>query len=294
MVLGQDGNHLVNLLAILAIIFVLFKFIYVIYTMSGLDVAAYREHIFYKFILPANLSILLSQPWAIFTYMFMHDGVMHILGNLLWLWAFGFIMQDLMGNGKLIPVFIYGGLGGGILFVLAYNLFPRLSPEFATLEGASAGVMAVAIATTTLAPGYRIFPMLNGGFPIWELTLIFVIIDFAGLPVKNTGGHLAHLGGGLIGFLFIHQLRRGKDWSSWMNNFFDWVGDLFNPRKKPGKRTGQSHFYKIGGTNPYRKVPNINQQRIDSLLDKINQKGYRSLTEEEKEILKRASEDDNL
>src|ERR1700730_12845319 len=156
MVLGQDGNHLVNLIAILAIVFVLFKFIYILYTMSGLDEAAYKEHIFSNFILPANLTALLNRPWTIFTYMFMHDGVMHILGNLLWLWAFGFIMQDLTGNGKIIPVFLYGGLAGGILFVLAYNLFPRLSPDFVTLEGASAGVMAVDVATTMLAPGYRI------------------------------------------------------------------------------------------------------------------------------------------
>lgn len=233
--------------------------------------------------------------------MFVHDvgfeGVFHALGNLLWLWAFGYIMQDLAGNGKIIPLFIYGGLAGAVFFLLSYNIFPRLVAvsDLTTLRGAAAGVMAIAIATTMLAPDYRIFPMLNGGIPLWVLTVIFIIIEFATIPVGNTGSHISIIAGSAMGILFIYQMRKGKDWGAWMNTFFDWVGNLFNPdkpRKLPAAK--QKYFYKVGKTSPYRKVPNVTQKRIDEILDKINQKGFRFLTEEEKEILKRASEDDNL
>jgi membrane associated rhomboid family serine protease len=297
MILGQDGNHLVNLIVTIAVAFMIFKLIFVIYHLAELNKEAYYTHIFDWFILPADFSRVMTRPWTLLTYMFMHDGVFHVLGNLLWLWAFGFIMQDLAGNGKIIPVFLYGGLAGGIFFLLSYNIFPKLVvvSDLATLQGASAGVMAIAVATTMLAPDYRIFPMLNGGIPLWVLTIIFVIVDFATIPGNNTGGHIAHIGGGAMGFLFIYQMRRGNDWSAWMNTFFDWVGNLFNPdkpRKSPAAK--QKYFYKVGKTSPYKKVPNVTQKRIDEILDKINQKGYRFLTDEEKEILKRASEDDNL
>ncbi len=298
MMLGQDGNSLVILLVILAVVFCIFKFIHVALWMSGMTEAelavAYRENIFNWLNLPANLNTLVTRPWTIITYMFMHDGVWHFLGNVLWLWAFGYILQDLTGNRKLIPIFLYGGMAGALVFLLTYNIIPRLPVVGTTLEGASAGVMAVAIATTVLAPSYRIFPMLNGGIPLWVLTIIFVIIDFASIPVSNTGGHIAHLAGAAIGFVFIKQLQRGSDWSDWMNKFFDWVANLFNPAKKEWKKTArQSYYYKTEGTQPFKKIPNITQKRVDDILDKINQRGYRSLTDEEKEILKRASEADN-
>ena len=107
--------------------------------------------------------------------MFTHEGVWQLIGTLLWLWGFGYILQDLTGNSKLIPVYIYGGLAGAILFILTSNLIPQyyaVANEAMPLIGGGAAVMAVALATTTLAPGYRIFPMLNGGIPLWVLTLI--------------------------------------------------------------------------------------------------------------------------
>ena len=239
MVLGQDGNSLVMLLAILVIVFCIFKFIYVCYHLAGLNVNAYRPNVFNWFAVPADISKLATRPWTLLTYMFMHDGVFHLLGNLLWLWAFGYILQDLAGNRKLIPIFLYGGFAGALVYIVSFNLFPVFaqSVNVSTLEGASAGVMAVAIATTTLAPDYRIFPMINGGISLWVLTVIFVIIDFASIPGTNGGGHIAHLAGAATGFLFVLQLRKGRDYSTWMNSFFDWCANLFNPEKKSWKKT---------------------------------------------------------
>ena len=225
--------------------------------------------------------------------MFVHTGILHILGNMLWLWGFGYIMQDLTGNKKIIPVFIYGGLVGALTYILAYNVFPVFEAQlpYSAALGASAGIMAIAVATTMIAPGFRIFPMLNGGIPLWVLTSLYLVIDLATIPRDNPGGHIAHLGGALMGFIFMVAFRKGYDWSEWMNNFYDWVNNLFNPDKpKKGKDIKKELFYK-SSSNPYKKTPNVTQQRIDDILDKINQKGYSYLTEEEKELLKRASEE---
>jgi len=213
---------------------------------------------------------------------------------MMWLWAFGYIMQDLTGNRKIVAIYVYGCIAGAIAFMLAYNFIPSLKVHIptATAFGASAGVMAVAVSTTIVSPDFRIFPMLNGGIPLWVLTLLFVIIDLSTIPIANTAEYFSHVAGGAMGFLFIFLLRRGYDWSDWMNNFFDWVGNLFNPDKpKRGRNIRTEMFYKKT-RQPYKKTPNITQQRIDEILDKINQKGYRFLTDEEKELLKRASEED--
>jgi hypothetical protein len=180
--------------------------------------------------------------------------------------------------------------------MLTFNLIPPLKENISVSQayGASAGIMAIAIAATTLAPNFRLFTMLNGGIPIWVITVLYLIIDLATIPEGNPGGHIAHIAGGLMGFLFMTMLKRGHDWSNWMNNFYDWTTNLFDPDKpKKGKVVKSQLFYKAT-VQPYKKTATVTQQRIDEILDKINQKGYHTLTDEEKEILKRASQEDLL
>lgn len=296
--MGNDGNALVMLIAINLVAFVLLAFIKVVYYFTyGKDgLGAYESNVLDWITLPADLSVFITRPWTLITHFIAHDSVWHIIANMLWLWAFGYILQDLTGNRKLIPIFIYGALVGGAAFMLSYNVLPPLREQLPVAKalGASAGVMAVAIATTALAPNYRIFPLINGGIPLWVLTMLFAIIDLATIPYNNPGGHIAHLAGAGTGFLFIVAMRRGQDWSLWMNNFWDWVVNLANPDKpKKGKSIKTQLFYK-STVQPFKKTSNVTQQRIDDILDKINQKGYASLSEEEKEILKRASKEDLL
>ena len=112
-----------------------------------------------------------SRPWTILTHMFIHRSIWQVFANMLWLWCFGFIMQELTGNKKIIPVYLYGALAGAIAFFVAYHLVPGLDPHqpYATYMGASSGLMAVAISTTLVSPEYRIFPLLRGGIPLWAL-----------------------------------------------------------------------------------------------------------------------------
>lgn len=295
---GQGNSSLVMLIAVNLVIFVILSFLKVVhylrYEDANMAVQAFNQNVLSWFTLPADVNKLGSKPWTVFTHMFTHIGVWHIFANMIWLWCFGYIMQDLTGNRKIIPVFIYGALAGALAFILAFNFLPALrgQVEHATALGASAGVMGVAVATTMVAPGYRIFPMLNGGIPLWLITTIYIIIDLATIPGDNPGGHIAHLAGGFMGFLFMVFYKRGYDWSEWMNNAWDWFDNLFNPERPKKKKTTvkEELFYKAS-TRPYKKTPNVTEQRIDEILDKINQRGYNSLTEEEKELLKRAGQE---
>lgn len=295
--LGQGNNSLVMLFAVNALVFVLLKFVFVIYQMSDLNLNAYYSNIFNWFTLPANITKLGSRPWSIITYMFVHESVWAVLPAMFWLGVFGYVLQDLTGNKRLVPIYIYGGFAGALFYVVSYYIVPQLQPSLplATMFGSNAAIMAVAVATTTVKPDYRFFPMINGGIPLWIVTLVFVIVDFVSIHLGDPGKYLAHLAGGATGFIFIYQLRKGRDWSVGMNNFFDWFNNLFNPNKKIKKNTAKDEFfYKVQGSHPYKRIPNVTQKRIDEILDKINMEGYHLLTDEEKDILRRASSSDDL
>lgn len=298
LLLGNGNNTLITLIALNLVIFIILAFVGAVLRLRAEDAVEARAYfdanVMSWFALPADVEKIASRPWTILSHMFVHDGIWHVFGNMLWLWMFGYILQDLTGDRKIFPLFFYGALFGALAFILAFNFLPALKPALHTTSavGASAGVMGIAVATTYLSPGYRIFPMLNGGIPLWIITAIYLIIDLASIPVSNTGGHIAHLAGGLGGFLFMFSYRQGYDWGGWINSFFDWFSNLFNPDKPKKGRVIKSELFYRSGKQPYLKTPNVTEQRIDEILDKINQKGYSSLSEEEKDLLKRASEKD--
>jgi membrane associated rhomboid family serine protease len=297
MQLGQDGNALVQLVVINAVLFVILKFIYVIYTLNTSHPEAYDANILSWFTLSANPDKLSSRPWTVLTYMFTDQHVFRFIANMFWLWGFGYVLQDLTGNRKLVPIYLYGGVAGAAFFVLSYVLLSKLQAQapIAVLVGANPAVIAVAVATTTVAPDYRIFPMINGGIPLWILSLLYLLINFSSIPYGDSGAYIASLAGGGTGFFFIYLLRRGYDGSLWINRFFDWCNHLFDPDKKiKGRSPKDEFYYKVSGTQPFKRIPNVTQQRIDEILDKINQQGYRFLTDEEKEILKRAADEEDL
>ncbi|HCL83816.1 MAG TPA: hypothetical protein DIC22_07570 [Chitinophagaceae bacterium] len=297
MYLGQEGNALVQLLVLNAVIFVVLEFVFVTFIMTGSSKDSFITHVYNWFVLPANPEKLAWRPWTLISFMFTDQQLFRFISNMFWLWSFGYILQDLTGNRKLIPVYLYGGLAGAVIFVLAHLVFPDLRAQMDTnsLAAANCSIAAVAVATTVISPDYRIFPMISGGIPLWILTLVFLLLNFSGVANGDLATDLAYTGAAGIGFLFIYLLRRGWDGSLWMNQFFDWAGNLFDPdKKKKPKNKKDEFYYNVAGTQPYKKIPNITQKRIDEILDKINQQGYRFLTSEEKEILKRAAEEEDL
>lgn len=294
---GEDGDSLMALIFINVMVFVILVFIKIVYQLTPISLDIYQKQILDWVSLPANPAVLITRPWVIITHMISQADVWRMIGNMLFLWAFGYLLQDLMGNRHIIPIFIYGCLAGAFLFVLSMNIFPQFNElaKTSSYTGAAAGVMAIAIAATVTAPDYRVFPMINGGIPIWVITLIYVIIDFAGLGSTSFSYHLAHLGGALMGFIYMKLIDRGIDWGNWMHRSYTWFIHLFDPASKSKKRSIQKEvFYNTKGQQPFSRKPNVTQQRIDIILDKISQKGYESLSQEEKDILKKAADNETL
>lgn len=296
--LGDSRNALTRLIVINLVVFIAISltkvFYYYLYRSEAEIELHFNAEIVPLAVLPASWRELAAHPWTVLTAMFTHIGVWMAFANMLWLWSFGYIMQDLTGNRKIAPLYIYGGLAGVLAFLLSSNLGPATAAAPGIYYGAAAGITAIAVATTLVSPGYRLFPQLGGGFPLWWLTIFYLLSSLATVPHYSLPYFTPQLAGGITGYLFVWLIKQGTDMTEWMSRFFDWVNDLFNPDKP---RKGQPAlkdqlFYKSGHTVPYSKTPNVTQQRIDEILDKIGEKGYNSLTAEEKDILRRAGEDD--
>ncbi|MBS1744309.1 MAG: rhomboid family intramembrane serine protease [Bacteroidetes bacterium] len=299
--LGSDNNALMGLFTINVIFFIVLLTLRVGYAFYG-DMEYYDSQVLQWFQLPASLTRLSERPWTLLTYFFSdtisNGNIFRIISNMLWLWAFGSILQSMAGNDKIIPVYIYGGVVGGIFFIASSYILPGHIEQngYAALLGANTGTVAVAMATTALSPNHRFFTQIRGGIPIWVLMAVYLIIDFSSVAGVNAAHSIAHFGGALAGFAFVVLLRRGKDGSIWMNRFYTWFMHLFTPDNSKAKQPSVKDkiFYNTGNRSPYSKTSIVTQQRVDEILDKINQKGYHFLTEEEKQILKRASEEEDL
>ena len=296
--LGADGNALMALFAINVIFFLILMVIQVGVFVGEKTPEFFYSHVVQWFELPGSLTRLSEKPWTLLSYVFTDTGggIIRAISNMIWLWAFGYILQQMAGNDKIIPVYIYGGVAGAVFFIAAHYLLPPLIPmrESAGLLGANAGVMAVAMATTTLEPNYRFFTQIRNGIPIWVLMTVYILIDFAGVAGFSAAHSLSHLGAALAGFLFVVFLRRGKDGSVWMNKLYSKFITLFDPKNKPEKPEKEDIFYNSGNRKPFIKTTTVTQKRVDEILDKINQKGYHFLTDEEKNFLKEASENEDL
>jgi len=294
--LGDNENPLLMLIVINVVMFIILNFINIVYVLSDSPAGLFETQVMRWFTLPAALGDFITKPWVLLSHMFSQNDVWMLIGNMLFLWFFGYIFQDLTGNRHVVPIYIYGALLGAVLFVLSANILPRFSAVIDTFHftGAGAAVMAIAMAATVTAPDYRVFPMILGGIPLWVITLIYVVIDFAGLASSAFPHHLAHLGGALVGFLYVRQTQNGNDPGGWMHRLYHWFMNLFDPSKRNLKPViKQQVFYNTKGKEPFVKKSNINQKKVDEILDKISARGYESLTKEEQEILKKASEGDN-
>jgi membrane associated rhomboid family serine protease len=230
--------------------------------------------------LPAAFSKFPTHFWTPITYMFMHDGILHILFNMLWLYWMGQIFEEYLGNKRTIGLYIMGGLAGALFYLLALNFLPFFTSVNAaattTIVGASASVMAIVVATATLLPNYTISLIFIGPVKLKWLVIFILVIDFLGTVGPNAGGEIAHLGGALLGFIYIKQLQKGHDWIEGIRSIFKSKSKLKVVHNNAGKNTAD--------------YPR--QDEIDRILDKISQSGYDSLNKQERDILARASKNE--
>ena len=289
--LWNTANPLVMLIILNALVFILLNFLKSIYTFSSLTEASFYQDIYHLFAMPADPSTFLSRPWTLLTMQFSEVKLFVAISNLFWLWTFAYLVQDLIGIDKLIPIYLYSGTISALVFFATANLIYSNQVTGIYFTGVASAVLGLAVAAATIAPQYRFFPMIGGGIPLWIISLIYLLVDIssmAGNPVLL----IPHAASGLMGFLFIKLLNKGVDLGAWMNTFAHSVTTLFKPQKKQAKSIKETTFYNQGSKAPFTKKINLSQQRIDAILDKINQQGYEKLTDEEKKILNRASKED--
>lgn len=272
--------------------------IFVIGTLVNVFLQLFKYHaadIFGIFALPASFYGFIRQPWSILTYMFMHAGFLHILFNMLWLYWFGSLFLYFFSAKHLRGLYVLGGICGGLLYMVAYNVFPLFSNEVAgaTLVGASASVLAIVAATAYREPNYRVQLLLFGAVRLKYLALVVIGIDVLSITSSNAGGHIAHLGGALAGLWFAASLSKGVDLTGWINWFLDAFASLF--QKKTWKRKPKMKVHYGGGATSREKDYDYNahkkaqSEEIDRILDKLKKSGYDSLTTEEKKSLFDAS-----
>ena len=222
---------------------------------------------------------LLFKPWSLITYGFFHVDLWHLIGNMIILYFSGRVVLDLFGKDKFIKIFIIGLLSGSVIYLLSYNIFPVFSGHKPSMIGASAGVMAVFIFLASYTPNFT-FRLILFDVKIMYLALFLVIMDLIQIPVGNSGGHLAHLGGAAWGYYYHNQVKQGRDIGQWGMNFLKTL--LFKKRKV--KRVYKKKSFKTSSKS------NIDQQKIDLILDKISKSGYDSLTKSEKDTLFKAGQ----
>ncbi|WP_057936986.1 rhomboid family protein [Algoriphagus resistens] len=292
----HSDNSLYKLIAINILVFFVVLVFRVFMTIGGLG-NVYSTVLSYL-MMPASLPRLATQPWSIFTYMFLHEGIFHILFNMLFLFWFGQLIHQFLGSRKLANLYILGGLAGAVFYVLIYNLAPYFSQSVGSslMLGASAGVFAIVVGAATLSPNTTFFLLLLGPVKIKYIAIFYVIISFANSAGANAGGELAHLGGALLGYLYIVQLRRGNDWGLPVQKVGIFFEDLFSRRKsnvkvsyRKAKTTsggGFSSFKKSSKSTPSpANSGEATQEEIDKILDKIADRGYEALNKEEKRKL---------
>jgi membrane associated rhomboid family serine protease len=280
---GSEG--LLRLLAVNIAVFLVLALSKMIFFLSGSSTAV-MEQIISLLGMTSSVSQLAMQPWSLITYMFVHESFLHILFNMLTLFWFGKIFCEYFNSRKIVVVYLLGGIAGALLYFLAYQLFPVFESvrHASTLIGASAGVIAVLVAISTLLPDYSMQLLLFGAVRLKYIAGFMVLLYLISIPDGNAGGNISHLGGALFGFVYTRLYRQGTDAGAWLEKLLAWFSGLFRPSSKIKVVHRKSGTF---GDLSQKEKPR--QEVIDAILDKISRSGYGSLSDKEKDILFKAS-----
>lgn len=279
------GGITVRLIAVNAIVYLAIQLITILARLlSPESISDVHELLHLLFALPTDLSAFIRSPWTLFTSIFSHFSFFHFLMNMLFLYFTGKLFETFFDRKRLVATYLIGGIVGGIVELLAHQIFPALQMETSVIVGASGSVMALFVAVAIFRPNLQV--NLFGVFPIRLilLALVFVMIDFLSLGNKDATAHFAHLGGALIGFLSVKKPSSASNIITWCIALYDQI------RKKRStpftvKKGGKSRSASFKTDEEYNMEKKHNQAKTDAILDKIAKSGYESLTKAEKEFL---------
>ena len=283
-------NILSRLILINTIVFLLVSivslFTYLFTTTSG-SLSGPALSLIGKFMaLPSSFEVLITKPWTVVTYMFLHEDFFHLLFNLIMLYFGGLLFNEYLGEKRLLWTYLTGGIAGAIFFLIAFNVFPVFESisGIAVAVGASASVLAIIIAVSTYVPNYSIHLLFIGKVKLKYVAIIFVLIDLLSIPSGNPGGHIAHLGGASWGFLYAIILKTSGTDVYQLFSLSSFIS--LNKNKHAANKTA---YKRPVSDDEYNARKKKSQEQIDEILDKISKSGYSSLTKEEKELLFKTS-----
>ena len=284
----KSKNILVKLIIINVAVWL---FIMVLEVLFDLFNTSFSQNIIQWLAVPASLGKLITRPWTLVTYMFLHLDFWHILFNMLWLYWFGRIFLEYLNERQLLSTYIWGGFAGAVFYILTFNIFPKFQEAYllSLALGASASVMAIVVAISYYVPNYRIHLMFFGPVKIIYIAIFSIVLDVLMIRSANSGGHLAHLGGAIFGFYYIYMLRKGTDFSKYFNKLMSInISQYFMRPRKTKFKNVYTNTRKVSDED-YNYQKKADQDKIDKILDKISKSGYESLSKEEKELLFRTS-----
>lgn len=289
----QTATVTEKLIAINVLVFILFFLLRTIAYLFQLP----SDFLIEWFVFPKEPMEFLLKPWSIITYSFLHSGIWHILSNMLILYFSGIYFLNYFSAKRLLNYYFLGVIIGALVYMLSYNLFPAFQGTGRSyLMGASAGVMAVLIGIASHIPNMRVRLMLIGSIKFWWIAAFLVVLDIIQIPMGNAGGHLAHLGGAALGYLYTNQLQKGNDIGKWFENIMDFIVSLFKPKEKKARMKTVHRTGKTASSRPKTTKRNLDkddkQKRVDAILDKISKSGYESLSKAEKDFLFQAGKED--
>ena len=236
------------------------------------------------FELSADWEDLIFRPWTILTYSFMHSGFFHLFWNMYLLYFTSRLFLNIFPARTFFNVYFLGVILGGVTFLISYSIFPAFQNSSPIMVGASAGVMATFIFIANYSPDLEV-RLIFFNVKLRYLAIAFILLDIIQIPYGNAGGHLAHLGGAALGYFYFLRLNQGSDIGLPLEELSNRLLNLFK------KQSNLKTVYKNKSNAASKKKESnedLDQQKIDAILDKISKSGYDSLSQKEKDFLFRA------
>ena len=278
----KNFNVAEKLIAINLVVFLFFSLITFLFNTTAL---------YDWFVLPKNLFEVIVKPWSVFTYSFLHLGFLHLVFNMVTLYYVSKLFLTRFSTKLFLNTYLLGALIGGLLFLISYNLFPVFSNQFTYLVGASASVTAILIFVCTSLPQMEV-TIFTFRIKLWQIGVFFVLLDLIQIPNGNSGGHIAHLGGALFGYIYASQLKKGNDIAKGFEQLMNTIMSWFSFKKKSSLKTvHKTRSEKRASGKTIHQKKRIQQEQIDAILDKISKSGYESLSKEEKAFLFQSGKD---
>jgi len=258
----------------------------VVFILFGLTSFLFKTNFLFDwFVLSKDGAVFISKPWSILTYSFLHQGLIHFAMNMVMLYYVSKLFFSRFSAKLFLNTYLLGALVGGVLFLLSYNLFPVFNNQMGFLVGASASVMAVLIFICASLPQMEV-AVFTFKVKLWQLGAFFVVLDLVQIPNGNSGGHIAHLGGALLGYLYATQLKKGNDIGSGFEKLMDTISSWFSFKSKSKLKTvHKTKSQRRSSDKTVHQKKRLKQEQTDAILDKISKSGYESLSKEEKAFL---------